>query len=51
VWDHLNTARFPLVLFGRNMSDDNFNALMRKVKELCGEKSAWAFRERGRFGK
>lgn len=46
VWDHLITCPHPLVLFGRNMSDDEFVALMQKVKQVCGNKSAWMRRER-----
>lgn len=46
VWDHLNTVHHPLVLFGRNMGDAEFLDLLRKVKEVCGEKSAWLRRER-----
>ena len=44
--DHLNIVSFPLVLFGRNMSDEGFRALLKRVKEICGPKSAWLRRER-----
>lgn len=46
VYDHLNTCRFPLVLFGRNMSDDAFRDLLDQVAAVCGPKSAWLRRER-----
>jgi hypothetical protein len=46
VWDHLNTVRYPLVLFGRNMADDGFREILTKVKDVCGPKSAWLRRER-----
>jgi hypothetical protein len=46
VWDHLNTVREPLVLFGRNMSDKAFKELLVYVNDYCGPKSAWLRRER-----
>jgi hypothetical protein len=46
VWDHLNTVKYPLVLFGRNMADDAFVSLLQKVNEICGHKAAWQRRER-----
>ena len=48
MFDHLITCREPLVLFGRNMSDDAFMEMKRKVAERCGPKSAWLRRERRR---
>jgi hypothetical protein len=46
VWDHLNTVRYPLVLFGRNMGDDEFYAVYKRAKEICGNKAAWLRREK-----
>lgn len=46
VYDHLITCREPLVLFGREMAKAEFLALLKHVKELCGDKSAWLRNER-----
>jgi len=45
VYDHLVTAQKPLVLFGRQMRDERFEALLKRVQEECGPKSGWIHRE------
>lgn len=43
--DHCVSCRNPLVLFGRNMSDEEFQKLKTRVRRECGPKSGWLRRE------
>jgi len=45
VWDHLVECKTPLVMFGRNLSDEHFKRITEKVQSVCGPKSAWMRRE------
>jgi len=46
VADHLMTAKYPLVLFGRNMDNRRFKALQSRVEQECGPKSGWLWHEK-----
>ena len=50
LYDHLIRAPLPLVLFGRNMSDEAWAALHARIKAELGDKQGWLTTERRRDG-
>lgn len=45
VWDHMICCRQPLVLFGRQLSDDAWRKLFAQIKNELGEKQGWLMTE------